>query len=145
MVLNLTIDTNIILDALLKREPWHEAAEKIILLAADKKIAASITANTVTDIYYIVNRYTRDKNKAREAVAGLAKVLDFTAVDKNDCVRAVNSPVDDYEDALLAVCAAKMKSKFIITRNVKDFENSSVKAIEPDEFLRQFKFITDTI
>jgi len=137
MALNLTIDTNIILDALLKREPWSEAAEKIILLAADKKISASITANTVTDVYYIVNRYIGDKSKAREAVSNLAKLMDFTAVDKNDCVRAVNSPVDDYEDALLSVCAAKTKSKFIITRNIKDFEKSSVKAITPDELLRQ--------
>jgi predicted nucleic acid-binding protein len=138
MALNLTIDTNIILDALLKREPWREAAEKIILLAAGKKISASITANTVTDIYYIVNRCTRDKNKAREAVADLAKLMDFTTVDKNDCLKAVNSPVEDYEDALLSVCAAKTKSKFILTRNVKDFEKSTVKAITPDEFLSQF-------
>lgn len=138
MVLNLTIDTNIILDALLKREPWCEAAEKVILLAASKKVSASITANTVTDIYYIVSRNTGDKSKAREAVADLAKLMDFTTVEKSDCVKAVSSPVDDYEDALLSVCAAKSKSKFIITRNVKDFEKSTVKAITPDEFLSQF-------
>jgi len=41
-------------------------------------------------------------------------------------------------DYILSVCAAKTKSKFIITRNVKDFEKSIVKAITPDEFLSQF-------
>ena len=55
MALNVTIDTNIILDALLNREPWNESAQKIIMAAASKKIAASISASTVTDIYFIIN------------------------------------------------------------------------------------------
>ena len=135
MALNVTIDTNIILDALLKREPWHTAAEKIILLSASKKITASITASTVTDIYYIISRKI-GKAQARETIVNISKLLDFTAVDRSDCLKALASDVEDFEDALLSVCAVKAKSKYIVTRNEKDFAVSKVSAITPDEFLK---------
>ena len=135
MALNVTIDTNIILDALLKREPWHEAAEQIILLSASKKINASISASTVTDIYYIISRKIC-KPEAKETILKLSKLMNFTTVDHSDCVKALTTGIDDFEDSLLSVSAAKSKSKYIVTRNAKHFENSKVLPIEPDEFLK---------
>jgi len=136
MALNLTVDTNIIIDALQKREPWREAAEQIILLAAAGKITAAISASTVTDIYYIVSRKS-GKAQAEDAISRLALLMDFTGVDKSDCLKALASDVDDFEDALLSICAAKAKSKYIITHNVKNFANSKVPAITPEAFLKQ--------
>jgi predicted nucleic acid-binding protein len=139
MALNITIDTNVIIDALQKREPWRESAENIILLAASKKISAGVSASTITNIYYITSRKS-GKALACDAISRLAKLLDFIAVDKSDCLKALSSGIDDYEDALLSVCAAKAKSKYIITRNVKDFANSKVPPITPDDFLKQILF-----
>ena len=134
MAYHLTLDTNIILDILQKREPWHNAAEKILRLASREKVKLAITTNTVTDIYYIINRKNAKLN-AREAIARFAVLMDLISVDKNDCIKALTSKIDDYEDALLSVCAAKAKSDYIVTRNTKDFVNSKVPPITPDDFL----------
>jgi hypothetical protein len=40
-----------------------------------------------------------------------------------------------HEDALLAACAKRGNMEYIITRNVKYFSGSPVKAILPDDFL----------
>jgi predicted nucleic acid-binding protein len=45
----------------------------------------------------------------------------------------------DYEDALLAACAKRSKVDLIITRNLRDFDESLVEAITPDDFLAKFK------
>jgi len=57
------------------------------------------------------------------------------------CVRRQNNgyvsshSISDLEDALQMQCAQKCQLDFIITRNIKDFENSAVKAITPDDFI----------
>jgi len=44
----------------------------------------------------------------------------------------------DYEDALIATCARHTKMDYIITRNIKDFANSPVPPIAPDNFIAKF-------
>ena len=43
----------------------------------------------------------------------------------------------DYEDAIQMVCAQRMKVDFIVTRNIKDFIESKVPAMKPDELLER--------
>ena len=110
------IDTNVVLDALASREPFREAAEKIFLLAAKEKFQGFITANSVTDIYYLVRKNVSEAT-AREAIRNLLQL--FTVVDLRgeDCEAALDSPMRDYEDALAAVCAEKVEAEYIVTRD----------------------------
>lgn len=48
--MKVVVDTNVILDALAKREPWNNEADQIFIMAANQRIEAYITANSVTDI-----------------------------------------------------------------------------------------------
>lgn len=134
--MNVMIDTNIIVDAFTHREPFFTDAEQVILLAANKKITAQITASTITDIYFIVNRHFKNKVEAKSIILKLSKLVDFVAVDKSDCLKALDVDMSDYEDALLSVCAKKSKSKYIVTRNTQDFANSDVSAISPSELIK---------
>lgn len=54
------VDTNIIIDALASRKPFFNDAEKIFVLAANERIEAFISASSVTDIYYILRKYTSE-------------------------------------------------------------------------------------
>ena len=55
----------------------------------------------------------------------------------NDLILATDLDFNDYEDALQSVCAKRIKADFIITRNTKDFKNSQVKAITPEQLLEK--------
>ena len=47
------IDTNVILDVLLKRSPFYEAAIEVLKLSVREDIQEFVSASAITDIYYI--------------------------------------------------------------------------------------------
>ena len=134
--MKLLIDTNIILDAFEKREPWCEAAESLLIAVAEEKAEGFITASTLTDLYYLLRKHLQDMDKAKQALLGLLAIVDVLEVTGTDCRNAFDLPIADYEDALLAYCARRHKMDCIVTRNTKHFVGSSVKAIQPDDWLK---------
>lgn len=129
------IDTNVIVDALTSREPWKESAEKIFLMAANCVVDVYITASTATDIYYLVRKYLHSTEQAKQVMGKLYSLMEILAVTRNECIDALVSAVNDYEDAVIERTAAKADMDYIITRNVKDYQNGMVKAILPDYFI----------
>ena len=131
------IDTNVILDCLLKRTPFSEDARRIIDLAEEREYTGLVNASSVTDIYYIL-RKAIGRERAIEAVRTLLLILDVVDVTKSDLLSAMEINMPDYEDALVAGCAKRAKAEYIITRNGKDYISSPVPPILPDKFLNRF-------
>lgn len=136
--MNVLIDTNVILDVLGKREPFVKDSTAVLMLAAKGNLSASITANTVTDIYYLTKKHLQNHEAVKNALLSLIDILKVVDVTKVDCIKAFDLPMNDFEDALLAHCAKRVKADYIITRNVKDFTNSPVSTITPKDFLSHF-------
>lgn len=129
------IDTNVIVDALTSREPWKDNAEKIFLMMANQVVDAYITASSATDIYYLVRKYLRSTKQAKQVMGKLYSLMGILAVTRDECLDALASAVSDYEDAVIERTAVKADMDYIITRNVKDYQEGMVKAILPDEFI----------
>jgi predicted nucleic acid-binding protein len=136
--MNALIDTNVILDALMSRAPFHESSEQIFMLAAQDKLEANITASSVTDIYYLLHKHLHEAEPCKQMLQKLFTLFRVLDVNGADCERALGLEMADYEDALLASCAKRNKIERIITRNTKDFTASPVKAVSPEEFLQIF-------
>jgi predicted nucleic acid-binding protein len=110
------IDTNVVLDAIANREPFRIDAQKIFNLILDNKLEGYITANSITDIYYIARKYL-DKNNLRNTMRSLLKIFNILDVLSEDCHKALDFPLDDYEDGLLVVCGNRAGIDYIITRD----------------------------
>lgn len=137
-MIKVLLDTNIILDALTSRKPFHQHAERILLLAAEEKIQGFVTANSVTDIYYLVRKVV-SSDKAREAIRDLLQTVSVVAIDGDDCEVALASAVDDLEDALVDVCAAKVQADYIVSRDIACAKSGGrVSVAAPDSFLAVF-------
>ena len=136
--MRITFDTNVILDNLLDRGDFADTSTRVLELARVGKIAGFITANTITDIYYIVMKSIRDDQKARLILQKMLVSFDIIDVSSRDIQKALFSPMVDFEDALLAACAHRIKSDLIVTRNQDDFVDSPVVAITPEAFLKQW-------
>jgi len=134
--MKLLIDTNTILDALMNRAPWAKAAQDVILAVAEEKAEGCVTASSFTDIHYLLYKHLKDKEKTKQALLGLLTLVNVIDVNKSDCEKAFDLPMSDYEDALLAYCGKRHKVERIITRNLKHYEGSPVKAAEPEEILK---------
>lgn len=113
--MRVAFDTNVILDAIMAR-PDSEAATRLLRFVAEDEIEGVITANTITDIYYVARKKIGDK-KAREAIFELLSIFDVAAVDGSACVDALSLPMSDYEDAVMAVCADRDEAGYIATRD----------------------------
>jgi predicted nucleic acid-binding protein len=128
-------DTNIILDIALKRESFFEDAFKLFSLIDQKKIIGIITASTITDIYYI-SKKEKGHTESINFIKGLIEVVEVIGIDKDIIIKALTSGIQDFEDAI-QTCAAELNEiEVIITRNKKDFTNTSLKILTPREFLK---------
>lgn len=129
------IDTCIIIDALQSRIPFADDAQKIFIHAANKQFEGYITANSSTDIYYLTHRCTHSDTETRKILSKLYILFDLLDTTALDCRKAISSEMNDYEDAIMAETAARTKMDCIVTRNIKDYEKSSIKVYSPQEFL----------
>lgn len=134
--MKILIDTNIVIDALTGREPFREAAEQIFLLAANQTEDMYITAGSAIDIYYIVRKYLHSTEQAKNTMSKLYELFCILDVTADDCQEALLTDMEDYEDSVISCCAKRNKMEYIVTRNIKDYQNSKVKAMLPDEFIR---------
>lgn len=130
------IDTNVVLDALAKREPWHRAASDLLFLAAQGKADLAVSGSTITDIYYLVNKHVyHDRRESLRVVRILLDSLSVVNVGLEECLMAAYSDLPDYEDAVVAQAARTAKLDYIITRNARHYEGSEVPPIAPQEYL----------
>ena len=131
------LDTNVILDILLKRKPYYITSSKIFLLSGKKNIHLFITSSIFTDLYYIISRILSRK-KAKSFLVNLLEIVDVCGVDKEAIIEAINSDFKDLEDAVQHFAAKAKNIDLIITRNKNDFKPSKIKVLTPSEFLSTY-------
>ena len=137
--MKILIDTNVILDFFLARKPNNESAKKLFELICQERVAAYTTASSITDIYYIVEKRLGD-DVARGALKNLFNLVGIITVSGDDCMAAVDLPIPDYEDALIATCSAKEAMNYIVS-NDSDFiktDASPVRVIPSADFVAMF-------
>lgn len=134
--MKILVDTNIIIDALTGREPFKDTAEEIFLLAANRIADLYITASSATDIYYLVRKHFHNTEQAKTIMSKMFELFYILSVTGEDCIEALSSGMKDYEDAVVSCCAYRTQMKYIVTRNMKDYEQSPISAILSDEFIR---------
>ena len=128
------LDTNVVLDLMLAREPWREEAEAIAQAAADGCLQAHVCASSITDIYYI-SRKLVGADKARRIVRNCLDVLQVVSVTRDLLDAAERWSGIDLEDNLQIACAVEARLDAIVTRNPRDFAGSPVPVLSPAELL----------
>ena len=133
------LDTNVILDYLLdSRGAFHQPAVDIFRLIALEKVEAGFSTSQATDLYYSLRKAAGDE-KARAALRGLYALCELVPTPPDACARALDLPIGDYEDAVQIETARRSGYDCIITRNLRDFEDSTVPYIDPVGFLALFQ------
>jgi len=136
--MTILIGTNVILDYVLKREPYATAARMCLDILVSRKAKIWIPINALTEIYYTTMQTRHDTYAARAIVSKLLNAFQIVATDKADCLRALDLNMEDFELAIMAACAKKLKTAHIITRNPEGFNNSPVQAITPEEWVQVY-------
>lgn len=120
------LDTDVILDFVLRREPFFVHAAKVFQAGMMGKIDLMASAGSLKDVFYFARKpagaeKAGSEKRGREVIRLLMQVVAVCALDRPMWVDALASPVKDTEDALQVACAARNQADFLVTRNVKHF------------------------
>jgi predicted nucleic acid-binding protein len=133
--MNALIDTCIIIDALQSREPFSKDAETIFLSLANRRCVGFLTANSVTDIYFLMHKALHSAAETRKALGILFSLFEIIDTCGIDCRKALTSGVSDYEDAVMIETAARAEIDCIVTRNLKDYAGAPMPVYSPTQFI----------
>ncbi|MDR2834061.1 MAG: PIN domain-containing protein [Streptococcaceae bacterium] len=137
MTNNILVDTNIWLDIILKREGFYEKSLNSIETLISRGFNIFLTATTITDIYYIAKRQLKDEQFVKNTIRDLIKSFQIIPVDKERLTQALFLAVEDFEDSIQVSAGFSMRCEYILTRNVKDFENTLLIPITPMQLLEK--------
>jgi predicted nucleic acid-binding protein len=127
------LDTNVVLDVALDRQPFYQAAARILDASDFDRIHLFITASSATDLYYVLR-----KEKGREVglrfIKRILECVDACNVDERILMAALASGFLDFEDAVQNASAIDNQIEIIVTRNKADYATSPLTILTPDEF-----------
>ena len=131
------IDTNILLDVILLREP-HLELSKRVLQCCQSLVDGYIAVHTFSNMFYILHEAEDFSiEDCRNTFNKLLYVFDVASLNKSDIITAVNNQsFNDLEDSMQNEASVSSGIDYIVTRNSKDFEKSTVPAITPEDFLK---------
>lgn len=133
--MKLLIDTNIIMDILLKREPFFEKSVEIMNLVLEGEVQEYVSASAITDVYYIAYRQMRDKKMVRCLIANLLKVVSIACVSEKEIENALALEWNDFEDSVQYSVALLNDMDGIVTRNPSDYKRAEVSIWSPESLL----------
>ncbi len=133
--MRLLIDTNILLDTLQDRRPFADDADRIWDICQSGKATGYISTLSYADIAYVMRRNLKpdDQVYLLERMQSVFRFADLTA---EDLTRAASFRWKDFEDAVQAATAERLRCDAIVTRNARDYAGSRIPAMTPEDFLR---------
>ncbi|WP_457602611.1 type II toxin-antitoxin system VapC family toxin [Nitratifractor sp.] len=133
------LDTNIILDFLLEREPFASDARQIVAAIERGEIEEGYLCPTsVTTLHYLIAKAASVKT-ADEMIAKLLRLFRISQMDKTILLEAAERNGSDYEDSVIYTSALHTAVDAIVTRDAKGFKRSKVSTFTPSEFLVKLK------
>ncbi len=132
------IDTNVALDLLQNRQPFAGDALYIFALAEQQKIELCLSTDSLSTIFYIIER---DRNAiiAKEAITKLLDYVVLCSLDESAVLRGMTLGFADIEDAFICAVALASHANVIVTRNGRDFSQSPLPVLSPCEFVAAYK------
>lgn len=129
-------DTCVILDHLMDRHPFVEDADRLLNFVSNNRIEGFITVKSIMDIHYLLKNYYHDETQVRKILKILSEVFEITDSLTYCCLKAFNSDINDFEDALMSQTGEVLGVDYFVTRNTKDFKNSKLKVKTPKELIK---------
>ena len=129
-------DTCVILDYLMRREPFAEDAKQLVKHVYSNKVEGFITVKSMMDIHYILKNRLHDEEKVRKILMDLSNIFEITDSLTFCCLKAFNSKINDFEDALMSQTGEVLEVDYFVTRNKNDYKKSKLKVKTPKELIK---------
>ena len=132
------LDTDVVLDVVLAREPFAQESARLFKLHEQRKIDSYIAAITPINVFYIARKF-KGAPAARQAVELLLTSLTVCPLSHSVLDEAYQLAFGDYEDAVQHASATTSGLDTIVTRDIDDYKNATLPVYSPTDFLAKLK------
>ena len=133
--MKILLDTNIVLDLLMDRMPFAEAAVELFSRVEDGATIGYLCGTTITTVYYLAAR-TVGARRAHEEIKKLLSLFEVAPVNRPVLEAALGANFNDFEDAVIHEAACHVGAEAIVTRNQKDFKKSRLAVYSSEEMAK---------
>lgn len=122
------VDTNVLLDVIMKREPFDAAAARVWKVVEEKRISGFASVISYSNIFYLARKELGAAG-ARDSLRLIRNVFELAPTDASvlDWALAATSP--DFEDALQAAAARAAGA------DLRHFRPLNLPAVTAEELL----------
>ncbi len=128
------LDIDILIDVALDREPYSEPGFELLEHIESGVERASIAWHSISNLYYVVRPNLGDLT-TRDFIRELTEFVQVAETDTTSIRYASQLPMADFEDAMQVAAAQACNAQFIVTRNIRDYQQSPIPAITPQQHL----------
>jgi predicted nucleic acid-binding protein len=133
-MMRILLDTNIVLDVLLNRQPFVSESRRVWEAADQGAFDACIAGFMIPTIHYVCRKQA-GHGTADAAVDICLDAFEVAALYRECLVAARRFQGKDFEDDLQIASAVADFIQGIVTRNPKDFAGSPISVYTPKELL----------
>lgn len=129
------LDTDVLLDFLLDRQPFNNQAKLIFNLADLAEIEILISALSIANANYVLARFVATEQRMNS----LSQILAFVRIcplSASEIHQALSLNFKDFEDGIQYATAVINKADIIVSRNIGDFKKSLIPVMTPEVFLK---------
>ena len=137
MIGRVFVDSDVILDVALAREPFVAHSSLVLAILERRRCVGVISSNLVTNVYYVLRKLS-SSGQARGFLHDLLQIMEITSVSHHAVVKALASEFTDLEDGIQHFGALEARCDCIVTRNETDYTKATIPVYSPQEFLALF-------
>ncbi len=128
------LNTDVLVDIALDRHPHSESASELLDRIEHGAEAAYIAWHSVSNLYYVIAPAVGGVS-ARDFIVELTRFVAVATTDTEGIRYAAELPMADFEDAMQVAAARACGARHIVTRNVRDYVRSPIRAVDPQQAL----------
>jgi len=128
------LDTNVVLDVLLGREPFYADSLAVLARCERKLDAGFVSALTFSTASYVLRKAVGEE-KSLGLIADLRQIVSISPVSERSVDWAIEHHGADFEDDLQYDSAASVDADVIVTRDPVGFADALIRVTSPAEYL----------
>ena len=130
------LDTNVLLDIFMRREPYYDASAQVVYACERGQFTGGFTTLSACNIVYALRKQLGSAQTI-EAIRRLVGIIEPIGTSVASLLQSLENPQTDFEDTVQSKCALEWNADTIITRDKSGFTDSAIPVLTPSDFLLQ--------
>ena len=130
------LDTNVLLDIFMRREPYYDASAQVVYACERGQFTGGFTTLSACNIVYALRKQLGSAQTI-EAIRRLVGIIEPIGTSVASLLQSLENPQTDFEDTVQSKCALEWNADSIITRDKSGFASCTIPVLTPSDFLLQ--------